>query len=154
MLLLAGCGGAQQTARELDRRLQARLATDIAANHVTVTPLADGAQVTFLDQPSYIGSPDLDPRDTYLLSSVVEGLMDPTLMRIAVADTTPVPVGAYPSRAANATRFLQSYGLGPSLVQPAVVGTPPPGLTLTISVDCPPSGSATRAYGTPIPSCG
>jgi hypothetical protein len=79
-------------------------------------------------------------------ASVIEALLDPRLMRIAVADTSTLPDDQRVDRIQGARRYFTAFGLG-STLQPAAplqatpagpAGAMPAGLVLTISVQCPP----------------
>jgi hypothetical protein len=156
VVVLAGCGdhGAQQATRDLNNRLQARLAPDVAAGDAAIQPLPDGARVTLL-APGPTGTRvwsanglGLDTR-----AHVVNALLDPTLMRIAVTDSGDLPDEARAARVRDMQTYLSDYGLAPTL-QPGAVTTAagPAGLALTISVQCPPP-PAHYAYLEMQPGC-
>jgi hypothetical protein len=144
LLLLAACGPAreqQRTARLLNDRLDMRLSSDVAANRAFLCPAPDGAQVTLLDASPSPGGPAVsDPNDGSVRAGVIEALLDPSLMRISVADTSSLPPEQKAERIANLEDYFRAMALGDVLrpgdaAQPPAAG--PPGLTLTISVACP-----------------
>lgn len=180
MLLVAACGSnVRHATRDLNDRLQTQLGTNIAAGQVAVRPLSTGAQVTLTDPVVFSnGGAGLDGRGQLVLASVVEGLLDPSLLQIQVADTRPTPanptlasaaLAADPSqdslqaaRVHTVTQYLVEAGLGPALQPP---GTTPPtgvapgaigpaGLTFTIAVQCPDrSGPPGYGSGKKEPAC-
>jgi len=153
----ACCGpsGQQRAAREVDHRLEARLAPDIAAGNATVQPLPDGAQVTLLN-PAQLpsGVPPASGSSGDIRARVVQGLLDPRLMRIQLADTSPMPPDQQQVRVQNLTQYFIENRLGPTLqpaappqgMPPGPGGAAPAGLAITISVQCPHDHEGT-AYG-------
>lgn len=140
--LLAACASPEHsTARLLDQRLQAQLAADIAANRVTVQPLPQGARVTFLGTSATPGGLASSlPDEGSSRSSVIEALLDPTLMRVAVDDTAPVTADQRAAQVASIRQYFQENALGSLLLpdpQPQLLPPGPPGVALTISVVCP-----------------
>ena len=144
MLLLTACGGSGQryTAGVLNQRLQNRLAPDISAGRAVVQQTPDGARVTLRDPTMFSNSADaLDNRENDVRASVVEALLDPSLMRVRVVDTSTLPDSQRDARVRNVVQYFVVSGLGLTLqpdepVQAAPSGTPE-GLTLTINVQCP-----------------
>jgi hypothetical protein len=164
-LLLAACGpsGQQRTAQRLDDRLFVDLAPDIAAGNAVLQPLPDGARVTFLGPSLFpVDERALDNQQRDVRAGVVEGLLDPSLMRLQVVDTSALPDSQRDARVRNVARYFEVYDLGPSLVPtapravlpPGPPGATPPGLTITISVHCPhPNDGAGYGDGTSRPVC-
>jgi hypothetical protein len=158
LILLAACGsGPSHTTRLLDQRLNASLAADVAAGRATVQTLPDGDRVTLLGPSSF---PDdaktLDDQTPDVRANVIEGLLDPTLMRVQVADTSTLPDYQRDVRVRNVAQYFVANGLGPVLVpsgsDAAPVGTA--GLVLTIHVDCPtPNGLIGYGDGRSHPVC-
>jgi hypothetical protein len=157
LLLLSACGQTglfpwesavirreQLTARMLNQRLQIRLAGDIAAGRAAVAPLPEGAQVTLIDTAPVPGGLAVSsPDEGSVRASLVEALLDPALMQVAVSDATSLPDAQKQARIASLRDYFQSYGLGPTLLPndspdavPTIAGTPP-GLTVRIAVLCP-----------------
>jgi hypothetical protein len=155
LLALGACGqssGEQRATSLLDERLQVTLAPDIAAGNAALQPLQNGAQVTLLGTAQYppgARAEDVNGRD--VRADVVEGLLDPRLIRIQVGDTSVLSDYQRDARVRDMTQYLQTYGLEPTL-QPAAplqsaapvqvvpvgsAGGVPAGLTITISVQCP-----------------
>jgi len=164
LVLLAGCGpsGQQHTTQLLGDRLLAQMTPDIAAGNAVLQPLPDGARVTLLG-PSRFPPPDkgLDDQQRDIRAGVVEGLLDPTLMRIEVADTSPLPPDERDARVRNVTSYLRAYGLGstlqpvaPAPAMPSAQPGAPPGLTITIGIQCASSHDG-LGYGSgrPRPVC-
>jgi hypothetical protein len=142
LLLFAGCSGPSTTQR-LSDRLEADLAPDIAAGNAVLQPLPDGARVTIVGFSRYApGRQSIaDDQQRDVRASVVEALLDPSLMRIQLADTSALPDAQRSARLRTLTRFLEAYELG-STLQPAALPQAlppdaPPGLSITIRVQCP-----------------
>jgi hypothetical protein len=154
LLLFAACGGPsgqQRAARQLDHRLEARLAPQINAGNATVQPLPDGARVTLLS-PGALPAAQLPPGVPTVgggvddgRAKVIQGLLDPRLMRIQLADTSALPPYQQAARVAALTQYFVDYRLGstlqpaapPQAMPPGPDGAAPAGLTITISVQCP-----------------
>ncbi len=146
LVVLAACGpsGQQHDARLLNRRLQATLGPDIAAGNAVLQPLPDGAQVTLLNLPSV---PDnrrgMEDQQPGARASVIEGLLDPRLMRIQLADTSMLPGYQRDARVASMTQYIAAYGLASTLQPASAPQAPavpaPAGLTITVRVQCPQS---------------
>jgi hypothetical protein len=143
LVLLAACGPSpqQRTTRLLDDRLQVQLAPDIAAGRAALRKLPDGAQVTLLDSSLFPNDPKaLDNQIPDIRADVIEGLLDPALMRVQVADTATLPADQRDMRVRNVEGYFTANGLGsvlvPAAAAPASGG--PAGLTITIGVQCPP----------------
>jgi hypothetical protein len=148
LLLMTACGSSGQsgTAQRLDQRLETRMAPDVAAHRATVQSLPDGARVTLLDTTLFPNTADtLDNRISDPRANIVEALLDPSLMRIQVADSSTLPVDQRDTRVRNVTEYLQVSGLGASL-QPTEPSQAMPsgpvtsvaaGLVVTVTVQCP-----------------
>jgi hypothetical protein len=149
LLLFAACGGPsdqQRAAWQLDHRLEARLAPQINAGNATVQPLPDGARVTLLGPAQLpIGGQPVSSSGDDGRANVIQGLLDPRLMRVQLADTSALPPDQQAARVAALTQYFVDYRLGPTLqpaappqgVPPGPDGAAPAGLTITISVQCP-----------------
>jgi hypothetical protein len=164
LLLIAACGPSpqQRTTQLLDDRLQTQLAHQIAAGRAVVQQLPDGARVTLLDSSLFPNGPRaLDDQFPDIRADVIEGLLDPTLMRVQVADTSTLPADQRETRVRNVETYFTANGLGSMLVSaepgpngtaPAVAG--PAGLTITVSVQCPqPNRYIGYRDGTSRPVC-
>jgi hypothetical protein len=154
LLLVAACGpsGQQRTVRLLDERLLFQLAPSIEAGDAALQILPDGARVTLLggspssNAPSSNRAKRTDDQFPAVRVAVIEGLLDPRLMRIQLADTSALPQAQRDARVKDVARYFEAYGLG-STLQPAAppqamppgsaAGAAPSGLTITISVQCP-----------------
>jgi hypothetical protein len=150
-LLLSACGSGLQNSTEiLGNRLQAQLGSQVQSGDVAITRKPDGAAVTLL-RPS--PGAELSERDQYLLASAIEGLIDPTLVQIQVTDTQPGPVGYEPPRVQATTAYFKSFAINATPLTAAPAGVPQ-GLTVDITVHCPPSHSAWNwGYNAPYPTC-
>jgi hypothetical protein len=154
LLLLAACGSSDQrrTARLLNERLQTQLAPEIAANRAALQSLPDGARVTLLDPSLFPNGLDvLDNRASDSRASVIQGLLDPSLMRIQVADTSALPDDQRDARVRNVVQYFATNGLASALrpvdQPPGSAAVSPAGLAITISVACPHRGDG-AGYGT------
>jgi hypothetical protein len=154
LLLAAACSsGQQQTTRRLGDRLQTQLAPDIAAGRAAVQPLPDGARVTLLDPSLFPNTASvLDGREDDVRASVIEGMLDPALMRVQVTDSSGLPDNQRETRVRNVVDYFTAYGLASSLqpvepLQPPAAGAAPAGLTITIGVQCPQYNDGS-GYGT------
>jgi hypothetical protein len=147
LLLLAACGpsGQQRTTRRLNDRLQEGLAADITAGSAALQPLPKGARVTLLGTSSFPNDVTaLAGQYTDIRANVIEGLLDPSLMRVEVTDTSPLPDQQREARVRNVDEYFISNGLGstleaappPQAVPPGPAVAAPPGLTITIGVQC------------------
>lgn len=152
-LLLTACGsGIGHATRDLDDRLQMRLAPDIASAQASLQPLPAGAQVVLAEPAAFsTGGTELSQPGRDLLASVIEGLLDPRLLQIEVTDPATIDSAkidpattdsVQAARVRNVTQFFVDYGLGASL-QPVAspqptVGSSATGLTITINIQCPP----------------
>jgi hypothetical protein len=155
LLGVSACGssGPNRTAQLLDQRVEMQMAPDIASRRAVVQSLPDGARVTLLDSSLFPNNADtLDNRISDPRANIVEGLLDPSLMRIEVADTSTLPANQRDTRVRNVTEYLRVAEVGASL-QPAEpsLATPaasaPAGLTVTITVQCPPRRASWNGYG-------
>jgi hypothetical protein len=146
MLLLAACGssGVKHATRDLGDRLQARLGPDIAAGQAVLQPLPAG-DIVILPASTVFepGRAELGDKGRDVLASTIQGLLDPSLMRIEVADTATTTDGMQTTRAQAVKQYFVAYGLGPSL-RPAASPPAPPlpaslpasGVAITINVEC------------------
>lgn len=143
LLALAACGsgGGRATANLLNQRLHARLDQDIAQNRVALTPLRDGAQVTFLDPSTVPGGPiPSEPGEGSPRAGMIEAMLDPALMRVNIADSSAAPQYLKDQRIGSMTGYFQAMALG-STVHPEDASAPaaagPAGLAVTLRVVCP-----------------
>jgi hypothetical protein len=161
LILLAGCGSGgpsyQHSARLLDQRLNASLATDVASGRATVQALPDGDQVTLLGLSSFpADAKALDDQTPDVRANVIEALLDPALMRVQVTDTSTLPAYQRDVRLQNVARYFVANGLQPVLVPSGSEATPAgaAGLVLTIRLDCPkPDGLIGYGDGRAHPMC-
>ena len=145
MLLLGACTSDQQASvNMLNWRLQTSLKPELADGRAVVQPTADGAVVTLLDGtklPDDEGAMDNRERDPR--ASIIEGLLTPEIIQLAVTDTGNSPEPERQKRVDSFVRYLQEFRLSPSLQ--AASATPvalppdaPAGLAVAIRVVCPP----------------
>jgi hypothetical protein len=161
LFLVAACGSGQQnTAHRLDDRLALRMAPDLAAGNAALQATPDGARVTLLGASPFSADENtLDDRRPDVRAGVIEGLLDPRLMRIQVEDTSLLPADQREARVRNVARYFEAYGLEPMVApvgppQATPPGAPPSGLTISIAVQCPPSdGIIGYGDGTSNPVC-
>jgi hypothetical protein len=141
LLAVAACAsGPQHTTRLLDQRLQDRLGPDIAAGNAAFQALPDGARVTILSTSLFPNDVKvLDGQHPDIRSSIVEGLLDPNLMRVQVTDTAALPEQQRAVRIQNVNQYFVAYGLESTLqtAAPAYAASGPAGLTIDIRVQCP-----------------
>jgi hypothetical protein len=162
LLLAGGCSfdnGLHRTAGLLNARLQTELAPDIAAGAASVQPLPDGAQVTLLGSSQFTNTVDNRAvKYREVRAAVVQGLLDPTLVRIAVADTSALPVELREARVRNVKEYFEQAGLGYSLLPddalPPGSAAAAQGLLITVTLDCSARLQPNNwNYLPPIPSC-
>ena len=165
LLLVTACSwdhGLHRTSELLNDRLQVTLAPDIAAGHAALQPLPNGALVTLLGNSDFRDQVDArDDRIREVRASVVQGLLDPSLIHIAVADTSSLTAGQRATRVRNVTQYFKDNGLALSLLPegqapalPAGAASAPQGVTITLLLDCPAQRQPTNwNYLPPIPSC-
>ena len=161
LLLLTACGlfGQPETARRLDDRLQARLAPDIAAGKAVVQALPDGARVTLLGPSQFpVDEQALDDQKRDVRASVIEGLLDPSLMQVQFTDTAALPEYQRDIRVRNMARYFQANGLGSTLrgapPRQAPPAGAPAGLRIDVTLQCPPGrGGAGYGNGQSMPVC-
>ena len=128
LLFVVACTSGNNSAANLGQRMQVLLAPDIAAGRVGLEQLPDGARVTLPEQSLFpTGRGELDDKGRFILASVIQGLLDPGILRIDVAESAPDRLLVCKQRRLSAVRqYFVDYGLGPSL-QPAAPRDVPPG---------------------------
>lgn len=157
LIALAACSsGRDRSVRLLDRRLHATLAGEVEAGRATVRRLPDGVRVTLIPPGMFDnGTEALDGRVVDIRSSVIEGLLDPKMMRVEVADTSGLPAVRRLIRVRNVEAYFTAYGLGSVLASSDTApASSPSGLVMTIHVVCPDWHDGTGySDGTPKPVC-
>jgi hypothetical protein len=139
ILFVAACTSGNNSVANLGQRMQVLLAPDIAAGRVGLEQLPDGARVTIPEQSLFPpGRGELDDRGRFLLASVIQGLLDPGILRVDVAEPAPSPAYLQGPRAGAVRQFFVDYGLG-STLQPAAVpqgsvDAAPQDLTISVSI--------------------
>jgi hypothetical protein len=143
-LSVAACAGhGDRRVTNLDQRMQVLLAPDIAAGRVGLEPLPDGSRVTLPQQSLFpVGRAELGDNGRFLLASVIQGLIDPGILHIEIAEAPGTPVGLQTAQAQAVSQFFVDYGLGPSLqpaappqdLPPGAAAMPPPGVVITVNV--------------------
>jgi hypothetical protein len=138
VLSIAACGswwGPPDTAQDLGDRLQARLAPDIAAGRVALDRLPDGARVTLADQTLFAsGGTALGGAGQTVLTGVIQGLIDPSLLRIAITDSAAAQGDGQGAQTQAVTQYFDEYGLGRTLQPPGTGDASPQGLAITIRI--------------------
>jgi hypothetical protein len=143
LFVVACTSSGNNSVAHLGQRMQVLLAPDIAAGRAGLDQLPDGALVTLPQQSLFpIGRAELDDKGRFILASVIQGLLDPGILRIQIADAAGTPVGLQTAQARAVTEFFVDYGLGPALqpsvapqdLPPGSVGAAPPGVIITVSV--------------------
>lgn len=127
-LLLAACGadtGEQRATADLNNRLQARLAPDIAAGRAAVQPLPDGARVTLMAPMN--GQWGVGQGQDARVSTV-QALLNPSLLRIELAKQTP-----YDEAMLQALSVMNWQSL--TRADPSIA--PLGGVVVTVRVVCP-----------------
>nr|WP_294514024.1 hypothetical protein [uncultured Rhodopila sp.] len=167
LLLLGACSwdhGQHRATELLNDRLQARLAPDIAAGSAALQPTQNGAVVTLLGNSEFTEKVDAQT-GTYreVRASVVQGLLDPSLIHIAVADTSGLTAEQRATRVHNVTQYFKDNGLTLSLLPEgqapvvpsgAAAAPAPQGVTITLLLDCPAYQQPDNwNYLPPLPSC-
>lgn len=140
-VLLLGACGSQHTAQQLDDRLQAHLAPQVAAGRAVVQPVHSGVRVTLMDLSVYPNDkPTLNDVAADVRADVIEGMLNPTLMQVQVADTSTLPEDQRIVRVSNVQQYFIQNGLE-LVLSPAdqAAADGPAGLVITINVRCPPS---------------
>jgi hypothetical protein len=167
LLLVTACSwdhGQHRTAELLNDRLEATLQPDITAGRAALQPLPNGALVTLLGNSDFRDQIDAqDNRVREVRASVVQGLLDPSLIRIAVADTSSLTVEQRATRVHNVAQYFRDNGLAlsllpegqaPALPSGTAVAPAPQGVTVTLLLDCPAHRQPDNwNYLPPIPSC-
>jgi hypothetical protein len=145
MFLAVACAssGVNRSAQNLGQRLQVQLAPDAMAAGAVLERLPYGARITIPEQALFAnGGTELDDNGRYVLASVIEGLLDPRILRIEVAEAPEAGVGLQGARERAVTEYFQDYGLGQTLepaipqqaIEPGSVSATPQGLTITVNV--------------------
>jgi hypothetical protein len=150
-VLLGACGssGQQATAQRLERRFEMQLAADISAHRATVDAVPNGARVTLLDPSPFSNTADArDNRNSDPRANLVEGLLDPSLMRIQVADSSTLPAAQRDLRVRNVVEYFRLAGLGPMVQLGDASQASSAGLTVTVTVECPQRAASWNGYDT------
>ncbi len=135
LLLMAACSSGSPT-QDLNTRLQASLTQQIATTEAALQPLPDGSQVIIIDQSLFVaGGANLSDKGQYILASVIEGLIDPRLLRIEIAESPGTAPYLQTARVQAVTEYFGDYGLAPTLQSPSTpVAETPLGTVMTIRV--------------------
>jgi hypothetical protein len=127
-MLLAACSGEpgeQRATADLNNRLQARLAPDIAAGRAVVQPLPDGARVTLMAPMN--GQWGVGQGQDARVRTV-QALLNPSLLRIELAKQTP-----YDEAMLQALSVMNWQ----SITRGDPSAAPPGGVVVTVHVVCP-----------------
>jgi hypothetical protein len=147
LLMVAACGKTdqQKTVDLLHQRLYESLADAAQAGAVTVQYRPDGAEIVFPEG----GKPFTpDPR-----ASMVEAMIDPSLLRIGIAAPAGLPPYEADRRVQAWTEDFGRMPLGGAQQAPAPQAVPS-GMAVTLQVICPHRhDDAGFAYGVREPGC-
>jgi flagellar motor protein MotB len=143
LLLVVACSSSGNPAQNLGQRLQVQLAPDLAAGNAVLEQFPDGARVTLSERVLFpVGGAKLGDQGRYVLASVIEGLLEPRILQVQLAESTSSPPGLPEARARAVATFFEDYGLGSTLqpaipyqgVPPGSVGAAPQGVVIAINV--------------------
>lgn len=113
LLMAAGCAsGPDQDAHELGDRFQTQLRPQLAGGQAVLERLPEGVRVTVSEQSLFPrGSAELDDKGRYVLASVVESLLDPSLLQIQVVEWSPTSPALQLARVQAVADFLDRWQL-------------------------------------------
>jgi hypothetical protein len=139
-LLTAACSSSpspDQIAGDLTERLNLRLAPEVASGQAGVQRLPDGARVTLADGTVFsVGGATLDDKGRYMVASVIEALLAPSLLQVDVSGSTAATTTVQDRQARAVTSFFEDFGIFASPLPPTPqdipAGAGPPVLTITI----------------------
>jgi hypothetical protein len=144
LVLLAACASEPPATVVQNDRMQARLAPEIAGSQLSVSPLPGGTQVAIPDQALFQpGSAKLSDKGRFVLTYVIQALLEPKILSIGVADASD---SLQVARAQTVADYFSGHSLGPQLqpldAPPPVVpvgpaGTPLQGVSVTVNVVSP-----------------
>lgn len=142
LLWMSACGSDfDQTRQDLDKRMNTQLAPDIAANRVALELLPDGERVTLVDPSLFSGGgTKMNSQGQEVLVAFIHALLEPRIYTLQVEDTRDTRRMQEGARATAVEQYLSEVGFGSQLqpYPPAQeiltdgVGTPPPGVELTV----------------------
>ena len=141
VLLAAACTSspnAGSVAAGLTQRLDMRLAPELASGQATLQQLPDGARVTLADGVLFPGGGvTLDGKGRYTVASVIQGLLEPSLLRIDIAGASAAPGAVQDLQARTVSAFFENYGIKVSTpsspVSPYIApAAPVSGIAITI----------------------
>jgi hypothetical protein len=128
VLALAACGEPSSTQMLQTRASVAMSPTQTCNSQAIVEQLPNGTRVRLPDTTLFvIGRTDLSPCGQFALASVVEAMLNPAIMQVAVEPGADIdaPQAAFPrERAEHVRKFLSNVGFSPD--QPPVVVQPSP----------------------------
>jgi hypothetical protein len=140
LVLLLGCAS-ERSPQDVGDRLQAELSPALSSGSVTLERLPDGARVTLPDQTLFpTGGAQLDARGRYVLTSVVQALLAPSLLQVDVAGPASTPMPLQQARVRTVTQFLEGIQVAPNLLfmglqegPPAAGDAAPQATTITVT---------------------
>lgn len=150
LLLLAGCADGRAP-RNLGDRLQTELSPELASGGIVLQRLPDGARVTLADQTLFpTGGAELGAGGRFVLTSLVQALLAPPLLRVDVTGAAGEPLPLQEARARAVTQFLHDIQVAPNLLfislQEAVPdGAAPQATTVTVTL---PGNSSQTGHST------
>jgi hypothetical protein len=130
VLLLAACGptNQQKTVNLQQQRLYASLGDAARAGAVTITNQPDGAEIVFPDTAIPF-SPDAR-------ASMIQALIDPTLLRIGIAAPAGLPQYEADRRVQAWSTYFAAMQVGDAEIGPTPQAVPS-GMAVRIQVNCP-----------------
>jgi hypothetical protein len=144
LLVVAACAsGTRRTTQDLYDRMSVSLAPDIQAGQATLRPLQSGVAVTLVGDRMFMpGRSELNEDGSDVLTRVIQALLDPTLLRIEVAQATATPGGLQAARVQTVAQYLNLSSIWPSAQAPVPMRNEPSGpagapfhaLTITVNV--------------------
>jgi len=114
LLAVAACcaSSTQRSTWDLYNRMRVSLAPDIAAGRATLQPLPSGVAVTLVGGAVFTpGRSDLSDAGRDVMTSVIEALLDPRLLRIEV-ETWAAPGTLQAARVQSVAQYIRQADLG------------------------------------------
>ncbi len=142
MLLASACTSPvelQGSNRDVARRMQVRMAPDLAAGQATLYAAPNSTTVTLPEKALFAPSAaQLDENGRLVLARFMQGLLKPEITRIEVAGPPAASWTLQAARVQAVRAFFVQFGLG-STLQPATVAAPsigavPDSITIAVQV--------------------
>ena len=141
LLPVAACvPGPDHVAEHLNERLQTQLAPQMTTSQAALETFPDGARVTLTDQSLFKpGSAELSDSGHYIIASVIEGLVNPSLLRIELVESPASSPYLRDQRLQTVMQFLSDYQLAPFVHPGTWQETAPPATGASPATGAPPS---------------